>query len=91
MFEIYKNAELHENQEQLGKRGGAYYSDAACECIRAIYANKKIHMVVSTQNNGAISCLDDDSIVEVSSIIQRQEHSQWHLESFHQQKKDGFR
>ena len=26
-------------------------------------------MVVSTQNNGAISCLDDDSIVEVSSII----------------------
>ena len=25
--------------------------------------------VVSTQNNGAISCLDDDSIVEVSSII----------------------
>ena len=69
MFEIYKNAELHEKPEQLGKRGGAYYSDAACECIRAIYANKKIHMVVSTQNNGAISCLDDDSIVEVSSII----------------------
>ena len=91
LFEIYKNAELHEKPEQLGKRGGAYYSDAACECIRAIYANKKIHMVVSTQNNGAISCLDDDSIVEVSSIIQRQEHSQWHLESFHQQKKDGFR
>ena len=69
LFEIYKNAELHEKPEQLGKRGGAYYSDAACECIRAIYANKKIHMVVSTQNNGAISCLDDDSIVEVSSII----------------------
>ena len=69
LFEIYKNSELHEKPEQLGKRGGAYYSDAACECIRAIYANKKIHMVVSTQNNGAISCLDDDSIVEVSSII----------------------
>lgn len=69
LFEIYKNAELHEKPEQLGKRGGAYYSDAACECIRVIYANKKIHMVVSTQNNGAISCLDDDSIVEVSSII----------------------
>ena len=26
-------------------------------------------MVVSTQNNGAISCLDDDSIVAVSSLI----------------------
>ena len=69
LFEIYKNVELHEKPEQLGKRGGAYYSDAACECIRAIYKNEKIHMVVSTQNNGAISCLDDDSIVEVSCII----------------------
>lgn len=69
LFEIYKNTELHEKPEQLSKRGGAYYSDAACECIRAIYGNKKIHMVVSTQNNGAISFLDDDSIVEVSSII----------------------
>ena len=50
-------------------RGGAYYSDAACECINAIYNNKKIHMVVSTQNRGAISELPVDSIVEVSSII----------------------
>lgn len=69
LFDIYKNAELHEKPKQLSKRGGAFYSDAACECIQAIYANKKIHMVVSTQNNGAIPCLDDDSIVEVSSII----------------------
>lgn len=69
LFEIYKKSEVHEKPALLGKRGGAYYSDAACECIQAIYANKKIHMVVSTQNNGAISCLDDDSIVEVSCII----------------------
>ena len=69
LFEIYKNTELHVKPPQLSKRGGTYYSDAACECIRAIYGNKKIHMVVSTQNNGAIPCLDDDSIVEVSSVI----------------------
>ena len=69
LFEIYKNAQLHEKPEQLGKRGGAYYSDAACECIRAIYGNRKIHMVVSTENRGAIPCLADDSIVEVSCII----------------------
>ncbi len=53
----------------LNLRGGAYYSDAACECINAIYNNKKIHMVVSTQNRGAIPELPVDSIVEVSSII----------------------
>ena len=69
LFEIYKNTELHVKPSQLSKRGGTYYSDAACECISAIYGNKKIHMVVSTRNNGAIPCLDDDSIVEVSSII----------------------
>lgn len=69
LFEIYKNSQLHEKPEQLSKRGGTYYSDAACECICAIYGNKKIHMVVSTQNNGAIPCLADDSIVEVSCEI----------------------
>lgn len=69
LFEIYQNAQLHEKPAQLSKRGGAYYSDAACECIRAIYGNRKIHMVVSTENRGAIPCLADDSIVEVSCII----------------------
>lgn len=69
LFEMYKNPKLNEKPKQLEKRGGAYYSDAACECISAIYNNKGIHMAVSTQNNGAIPCLDSDSIVEVSSII----------------------
>lgn len=69
LFTLYKNEDLCEKPEQLGKRGGAYYSDAACECIAAIYNDKKIHMVVSTQNQGAIPELDADSIVEVSAII----------------------
>jgi 6-phospho-beta-glucosidase len=69
LFEIYKNPDLYKKPEELSKRGGAYYSEAACECINAIYNDKRIHMVVSTQNNGAIPCLDSDSIVEVSCII----------------------
>lgn len=69
LFALYKNPRLHEKPAQLSKRGGAYYSDAACECIRAIYGDRRIPMVVSTQNKGAISCLDDDSIVEVSAIL----------------------
>ena len=40
-LKFIKSAELHEKPEQLGKRGGAYYSDAACECIRAIYAIRR--------------------------------------------------
>lgn len=69
LFEMYKNPNLHTKPEELQKRGGAYYSDTACECISAIYNNKRVHMVVSTQNNGAIPCLDPTSVVEVSSII----------------------
>lgn len=69
LFELYKNPDLDHKPEQLTKRGGTYYSDAACECINAIYNNKQIPMVVSTQNNGALSDLDDQCIVEVTSYI----------------------
>ncbi|RDU25036.1 6-phospho-beta-glucosidase [Anaerosacchariphilus polymeriproducens] len=69
LFALYKNTDLSKKPEELSKRGGAYYSDAACECISAIYNDKKIHMVVSTENKGAIPCLATDSVVEVSSII----------------------
>lgn len=51
------------------KRGGAYYSDAACEVINSIYNDKRTDMVVSTKNNGAIKGLPNDCIVEVSAII----------------------
>lgn len=69
LFKLYKNPNLNKKPEELQKRGGAYYSEAACECINAIYNNKGVRMVVSTQNNGAIPCLNSDSIVEVSCII----------------------
>ena len=55
--------------EQLTKRGGTYYSDAACELISSIYNDKKSVMVVNTRNNGVIDDLPYDCIVEVSSII----------------------
>lgn len=69
LFDLYKDPMLDHKPVELSKRGGAYYSDAACECINAIYNNKNIHMVVSTQNNGAVSDLNDDAIVEVSCLI----------------------
>lgn len=69
LFELYKDPNLREKPEQLSKRGGAYYSDAACEVINSIYNDKKTNIVVSTKNNGAISDLPYDCVVEVSSII----------------------
>ena len=69
LFELYRDPKLDYKPEQLTKRGGAYYSDAACELITSIYNNKNTRMVVNTKNNGAITDLPYDSVVEVSSII----------------------
>jgi 6-phospho-beta-glucosidase len=69
LFELYKDPNLSEKPEQLAKRGGAYYSDAACETIASIYANKNTQIVVSTKNNGAIPDLAPDDVVEVSAYI----------------------
>ncbi|GHU63424.1 6-phospho-beta-glucosidase [Clostridia bacterium] len=69
LFELYKDPNLSIKPPQLEKRGGAYYSDAACELINSIYNDKRTEMVVSTKNNGAISDLPNDVVVEISSII----------------------
>ncbi|MGL9814021.1 6-phospho-beta-glucosidase [Enterococcus sp. DIV0098] len=69
LFELYKNPELDHKPEQLAKRGGAYYSDAACATIAAIHSNAQTQMVVSAINNGAIPDLPAECVVEVSANI----------------------
>ena len=69
LFELYKDPNLNYKPEQLTKRGGAHYSDAACETIASIYGNKLSHIVVTTKNNGAIPDLPADVAVEVSAYI----------------------
>ena len=46
LFELYKDPNLDYKPEQLTKRGGTYYSDAACELINSIYNDKRTTMVV---------------------------------------------
>lgn len=69
LFELYKDPNLDYKPEQLTKRGGTYYSDAACELINSIYNNKKTTMIVSTKNCGALTDLPYDCVAEVSAII----------------------
>jgi 6-phospho-beta-glucosidase len=69
LFELYKDPNLAVKPPQLAERGGAHYSDAACEAIASLYADKKTHMVVSTVNHGAIPDLPEDHVVEVSAQI----------------------
>lgn len=53
----------------MNNAGGAYYSDAACETIASIYANKNTEIVVSTRNNGAVPDLPADCAVEVTAYV----------------------
>ncbi|ALB44801.1 6-phospho-beta-glucosidase [Clostridium beijerinckii] len=69
LFELYKDENLDIKPPQLEKRGGAYYSDAACRLINSIYNNKGDIQPVNTKNNGAIEGIENDSAVEVSCII----------------------
>ncbi|MGL5068962.1 MAG: 6-phospho-beta-glucosidase [Sarcina sp.] len=69
LFELYKNPDLDEKPEQLEKRGGAYYSDAACRLITSIYNDTRDIQPVDIRNNGAIQNIDNDSVVEISCII----------------------
>lgn len=69
LLELYKDPELDHKPEQLQQRGGAYYSDAACETIASIYANKNTQIVVSTKNEGAVPDLPADCVVEVTAYV----------------------
>ncbi|HBV40402.1 MAG TPA: 6-phospho-beta-glucosidase, partial [Erwinia sp.] len=69
LFELYKDVNLNYKPAELSQRGGAHYSDAACDLIAAIQNNTGKQMVVSTRNNGAIADLPFDCIVEVTAAI----------------------
>lgn len=69
LFELYKNPDLNIKPPQLEKRGGKYYSDAACELINSIYNDKRTLMIVNTRNNGTINCLPDNCAIECTCMI----------------------
>jgi len=69
LFELYKDETLDYKPEQLSERGGAYYSDAACELIASLVNDGRNDMVVNTLNKGTIADLPYDSVIEVSSNI----------------------
>lgn len=72
LFELYKDEHLDVKPPQLEKRGGAYYSDVACNLISSIYNDKRDVQTVNTLNNGAIRNFLDTDAVEVSCLITKE-------------------
>lgn len=72
LFELYKDPNLNEKPKVLEQRGGAYYSDAACNLICSIYNDKRDIQTVNTQNKGAITGIPYESAIEVSAVITKE-------------------
>ncbi len=69
LFQLYQDSSLCEKPKLLEKRGGAYYSDAACNLIHSLYNDLGDIQTVNTVNQGAIDNFEDEEIVEVSCAI----------------------
>jgi 6-phospho-beta-glucosidase len=69
LFKLYDDSELKIKPPQLAQRGGAHYSDAACNLINSIYNNKHDIHVVCVRNKGTILDLPEDAVIERNSVI----------------------
>jgi 6-phospho-beta-glucosidase len=69
LFELYKDVNLYEKPKQLEQRGGAYYSDAACNLISSIYNDTRDIQVVNTVNHGVLNELEYEEVAEISCMI----------------------
>lgn len=69
LFELYKDENLAIKPPQLDERGGAHYSDAACEVINAIYNDLQTEQYVNIPNNGHITNVPADWAIEITAKI----------------------
>lgn len=71
LFDLYKDPNLNVKPKELELRGGAYYSDAACEVINAIYNDKQAEHYLNVPHHGHIDNIPADWAVEMTCILGR--------------------
>lgn len=71
LFKKYSDVSLQDKPKELEARGGALYSTAALNVIRAIYLDDKSIQTVNVRNGGAITNLPEDAVVEVNCVLTR--------------------
>jgi 6-phospho-beta-glucosidase len=72
LLERYLDPTLDRKPEQLERRGGAYYSEAAAALIASLHAGTGDVQVVNVRNEGAIANLPADDVVEVAARVDRE-------------------
>lgn len=69
ILESYKDVNLRKKPESLEQRGGAWYSDAACELINSIENDTSSIQYINYRNDGALGGLDKGVIIEGPAVI----------------------
>ena len=69
LLELYRDPSLAEKPALLEQRGGAFYSEAATQLVASLTADTGDVQVVDVRNDGTLSGLADDDVVEVPARI----------------------
>ncbi len=69
LLKRYVDPNLTEKPKLLEERGGAHYSTAAVELVRAIAQNRREVHIVNVRNGQALPDLPADCVVEVPAVV----------------------
>ncbi|MFE9063145.1 6-phospho-beta-glucosidase [Streptomyces violaceusniger] len=72
LLEMYGDPTLDEKPELLGKRGGAFYSEAAVDLTSSLLGDTGEVRIVNTRNDGTLPFLPDDAVIEVPAAVNAQ-------------------
>ncbi|AQW50830.1 6-phospho-beta-glucosidase [Streptomyces violaceusniger] len=72
LLEMYGDPTLDEKPELLGKRGGAFYSEAAVDLTSSLLGDTGEVRIVNTLNDGTLPFLPDDAVIEVPAAVNAQ-------------------
>jgi 6-phospho-beta-glucosidase len=71
LLELYADERVDSKPELLGRRGGAYYSEAAVELMASLFGRSSNgRHVVNLRNRGTLPFLADDAVVEVPAAVE---------------------
>ena len=69
LLEIYADPAVDEKPALLQQRGGAYYSEAAVDLMASLITDRGDVQVVNLRNQGALTFLADQAVVEVPARV----------------------
>ncbi len=69
LLRLYADPALDTKPELLGRRGGAFYSEAAVALLASLLADAGDVQVVNVRNGGTLDFLPDEAVIEVPAVI----------------------